>query len=93
MGGHRRFPRAERVSGRAGSFIAVGHADDALAGFALLAVFEGGEPGCFTVFASGGTDVFSGLGCCQCAAHRSASTHDDLAAGGAALAARHLIGA
>jgi len=47
------------------SLVAVGHPDDALAGFALLTVFEGGQSGGFAISARGSADVFSCLRCRQ----------------------------
>jgi hypothetical protein len=69
--------------------VVVGHSDDALAGIALLAVFEGGNPGRVAILAPRGVDVFSRLRPRQCGAHAPARAHDDLAAAGTAFAERH----
>jgi hypothetical protein len=74
------------------SLVAVGHSDNALTRIALLAVFQGGEPGCFAVSAGGAARVFAAFIRRQRCAHCSTGANYDLAAGSPTVTQRHLVG-
>src|SRR6516164_9325165 len=70
------------------SLVAVGHPDDAFAGFAPLAALESGEAGGFAISARSTASIFSAFIRSQRCAHRRPGTNYDLAAGRTAIAHR-----
>jgi hypothetical protein len=75
------------------SFVAVSHPNGALAGIALFTIGERAEASGLAISARGAAREFAILIRRQRCAHCPAGANYDLAAGGATVAQRHLVGA